>query len=372
MIVLIFTIIIFIIELYNLKSLKRLKKFSNPLNNPKVSVLIPARNEEKNIKICVESILKQDYQNFEVIVLNDNSEDKTRDIVLEMCSEYDKLRFFDGDPKPSEWTGKHWACHQLSKKASGELFLFIDADTVHKQDTLNKTISALYAENSDLLSAIPKQIVKTWSEKLILPIMPWSISSFIPIGIANKSKSPSLSLTVGQFMLFRRNAYEQVGGHESIKTEILDDIPLGKLIKKSGFKWNIVDATKNSSCRMYNSFKDVFNSFSRNLFCAFNYNIPLFLWVWIWLTAVFIQPIITIILFLCGIPISTDAILINILVLILTFIQWSIAIIRFKFPVYLIFLYPLSVILVDIIAIRSMYQTLTGKVKWKGRTIEKK
>ena len=370
-IVLVFTLVILIIELYNLKSLKRLNKFAEPSVNPKISVLIPARNEENNIRSCVESILNQDYQNIEVIVLNDNSEDKTREILLDMSAKSEKLRFFDGDSKPVEWSGKHWACHQLSKKASGELFLFIDTDTIHKPDTLKKAVSALYTENTDLLSVIPKQIVGTWSEKLVIPIMPWSISSFIPIGIAHKSKSPSLSLTVGQFMLFRRNAYEQSGGHESIKTEILDDIPIGRLIKKSGFKWKIVDGTKNSSCRMYNNFKEVYNGFSRNLFCAFNYNIPVFLWVWIWLTAVFFQPIITISLFIFRIPIPTEALLINFLILILTIIQWSIAIVRFKFPIYLIFLYTFSIILVDIIAIRSMYQTLTGKVQWKGRKIER-
>lgn len=368
---LIFILIVLLITIINLLSLKDLNDFPGIDDYPKVSVLIPARNEEHSIGKCVRSLLQQNYPDFEVIVYNDNSIDNTRMLLEDVKEKNEKLIVINGNEKPSDWSGKHWACHQLSQLANGALYLFTDADTYHKKNTLRKAVDCLNYKKLDLLTVIPRQIVKTWSEKLIIPIMIWSILSFLPIKLAEKTRTRRLQITMGQYMLFRASIYQKIGGHEAIKTEILDDMPLGRLIKSSGNKWGIANGTNNIETRMYRNFNEVYNGFTRNLFCVFNYNIPLFLWIWFVLALVAVQPIIIIGLYFLNINIPKTYLLQSVLTLLVAFLIWSISIFKFKYPKYLILVYPISMVLIFIIAIRSIYQTLTGKINWKGRIIEK-
>ena len=368
---LVFILIVLLITIINLFSLKSLNDFPEIDNYPKVSVLIPARNEEDSIEKCVCSLLEQDYPDFEVIVFNDNSSDKTGIILENIKKKYEDIIIIDGGEKPIDWSGKHWACHQLAGLAKGEYYLFTDADTYHKKKSLMKAVNCIKYKNLDLLTVIPKQLVKSWSEQLIVPIMSWSILSFLPILLAEKAKTRRLQITMGQFMLFRGSTYHKIGGHEAIKTEILDDMPLGRLIKSSGYKWGIADGTDNLECHMYKNFNEVYNGFTRNLFCAFNYNIPLFLWVWFVLALVVIQPIIIIILFFLNIEIPRTFVLQSILTIFLAFFIWAISICKFKYPKHLILVYPISMVLIFIIAIRSIYQTLTRRIEWKGRKIKR-
>ncbi|TFF99096.1 MAG: glycosyltransferase [Promethearchaeota archaeon] len=368
---LIFDLIILLISLINLFTLKRINNFPEIKEYPKVSILVPARNEEDSIEKCIISLLNQNYPSFEVIVLNDNSADRTGMILESIKKKYENLIIINGNEKPKEWIGKNWACHQLSQKAEGELYLFTDADTYHKENSLVNAVNCFMYKKLDLLTVIPKQIVKSWSEQFIIPIMHWSILSFLPIKLAEKVKSPKLQITIGQYMLFRGSKYQKMGGHETIKTEIIDDMPLGRLTKSLGYKWGIADGSDNIECRMYKNFKEVYNGFTRTLFCVFNYNIPIFLWVWFFLALVAIQPIVIIFLFLLNIEIPRLILIFSILTLFLSFLLWAISIIRFKYPKYLILIYPITMLMILIIAIRSMYQTLTGKIKWKGRSIEK-
>jgi len=369
--VLIFDLIILLLLLINLFTLKRINNFPDIKEYPKVSILVPARNEEDLIEKCLISLLNQNYPSFEVIVLNDNSTDRTGMILESIKKKYENLIIINGKEKPKEWVGKNWACHQLTQKAEGELYLFTDADTYHKEKTLVNAVNCFMYKELDLLTVIPKQIVKTWSEQFIIPIMHWSILCFLPIKLSEKLKTRKLQMTIGQYMLFRGSSYQKMGGHEAIKTEIIDDMPLGRLTKSLGYKWGIADGSDYIECRMYKNFKELYNGFSRTLFCVFNYNIPLFLWVWFFLALVAIQPIVIIFLFLLNIEIPRLILIYSILTLVVSYLLWAISIIRFKYPKYLILIYPISMIMILIIAIRSMYQTLTGKIKWKGRIIEK-
>ncbi len=139
---------------------------------PRVSILAPARNEEQNIGPCVESLLAQRYPNYEVIVLNDDSSDRTGEILAQFAVAGDRLRVVNGTPLPPGWLGKNWACHQLAQVADGELLLFVDADTRHSESMLEHAVAALEAEQADLLSAIPREEVVTWAERLVVPIIP--------------------------------------------------------------------------------------------------------------------------------------------------------------------------------------------------------
>ena len=136
---------------------------------PFISVLIPARNEERSIKKCAESLLKQDYPRFEVLVLDDNSEDRTFEILKELESKYSNLRIIKGKPLEEGWTGKNFACHQLYKESKGEYILFTDADTEHFEGSLRNSITRATDRKADLYSLIPVMTLKTFSERYIMP-----------------------------------------------------------------------------------------------------------------------------------------------------------------------------------------------------------
>lgn len=219
------------IALSNVRVLRRLGKYPLPSGFPSLSVLIPAQNEEANIQPCVRSLLTQEYPDFEISVLNDNSTDGTGRELAALAAQSDLVRILRGKPLPPDWLGKHWACHQLAQAAKGELLLFTDADTRHHPLALRDAVAALLAEEADLLTALPQQEVVSWAEQLIVPVLPWSIFSFLPIGLAHRLRWPALSAAAGQLMLFRRQAYEQVGGHSGVRQHGTDDLALARKIK---------------------------------------------------------------------------------------------------------------------------------------------
>ena len=232
--IILFELVILLILLSNLWLLPRLDSYSvlSPANWPEVSVLVPARNEEDNIEACVRSLLGQQYPNFEVRVLDDNSTDRTWRILQQLASEDDRLIILKGNPLPADWLGKHWACYQLAQTATAELLLFTDADTRHHPLTLQNSVTALIAEKADLLTAMPFEEVVTWGEKLVVPLITWSIFSFVPLMLAYRLKYSALSATIGQFMFFRRKAYLKIGGYQAIRYHAVDDLALGRRIEK--------------------------------------------------------------------------------------------------------------------------------------------
>ncbi|MBD3228237.1 MAG: glycosyltransferase [Candidatus Lokiarchaeota archaeon] len=364
---LIFDTIILIIALSNIWEYKRLESFSRLNNRPFISVLVPARNEEENIERCITSLINQDYPNYEIIVLNDNSTDRTGQILERLGAENDKLKVINGKELPKGWMGKNWACHQLSEVAKGEYLLFTDADTKHRPETISDSIFAMIHFDADLLNAFPRQITGTFGEKLIVPITHWSFFSFLPLFVAHRIKSTVLTLTIGQFMLFKREAYSDIGGHAAVKGSVLDDVPLGRNIKKFGLKWRLVDGMNRISCRMYTDFKSSFNGFARNLLAAFNYNTILLFWVWFWIVNVIWDPIIFLTINLFTNFMLFYEIILSLMLIIMNLILWAIAYIRFDYPIYLIFLQPIISILMFAIALKSLYQQMRGSLVWKDR-----
>ncbi len=359
------------ISLGNLRGIRTIGTYMLAKEAPSVTILVPARNEEKNIEKCVLSLLQQAYPVFDIIVLDDNSTDATGEILARIVQRHAKLAVMQGTPKPSEWSGKHWACHQLARAAKGELLMFTDADTVHDPNTLQDAVNMLIAEQADLITAMPREEVVTLAEKLVVPVMHWATSTFLPAGIAHRTRYPGLCLANGQFMLYRKEAYEAVGGHEAIKSEILDDVPLAKRIKAANYRWRIADGSRRITCRMYNGFKEVYNGFTRNLFSAFGYNTPFFVFAWTWLLIVYLQPVVTLV-FHYFMPFLSPVVAWDYAGCIgLALLSWVIPLIRFKFPWYIAFFYPAIIVLVYVISIRSMVHTKRGKISWKGRDIEK-
>jgi chlorobactene glucosyltransferase len=358
-----------LIALGNWWLLRRLDGCGLPEQPPRVSILVPARDEEVNIADCVRSLLSQDYPDFEVIVLDDGSRDRTSAILAEVVAQNPRLRVIMGRELPPGWLGKHWACQQLGEAATGDLLLFTDADTRHGPRSLWHGAAALLTEEADLLTAFPRQEVMTWIEKLVVPFFPWSILSFLPLAVAYRVRSPALCAAIGQYMLFRRAAYEQVGGYAAVRADAVDDIALGRRIKSHGLRWRMANASQDVRCRMYRDAHQVFEGFSKNLFAGFGYRVLPFVFVWVWIGIVFLQPVIMLALAVVGVPLSAYSLTMAGAGVLLAALLWGISDRYFRFPLYLALLYPISIVLALVIAGRSVALAVRGRSTWKGRTL---
>jgi chlorobactene glucosyltransferase len=319
----------------------------------------------------VTSLLKQDYPDFQVIVLDDHSTDNTSRILARLASGDSRLQILEGRPLPDGWLGKHWACHQLDRAATGELILFVDADTRHTPDMLMDSVSAMLAECADLVTAFPREEVVTWGERLLVPVIGFGIFTFIPIRLVQKLRLAALSVTIGQFMLFRRTAYDSVGGYEAVRAEIVDDMVLGRRIISSGLEWRLLDGTRHVSCRMYRSFWEAVNGFGKSLFAVFDYRILPYGIGWLLVGTVFIEPAVALISHWARFPLTSIPIEYATASVVLSITLWMIAFRRFKFPAYLVFYYPLSLALFIAVVARSFFQTATGTATWKDRLLER-
>lgn len=354
----------------NLGSIRRTWTYKQQDATPRVSILVPARDEAANIERCVSSLLAQSYPNVEVIVLDDNSTDGTGDILARLQQGDPRLVVKRGAPKPAGWSGKHWACWQLSIAATGELLLFTDADTVHEPTALAAAVNALLAEDADLITVFPREHVLSLAEKLVVPVMHWAMSTFLPVAVAHRVTSPSLCLAIGQYMLYRKAAYDAVGGHEAIKSEILDDLPLAKRVKASGRRWRVADGSRLVSCRMYAGTREVVAGFTRNLFSAIGRNAAVYIFVWTWLAMVFLEPLVMLAIH-AFVPFIPEPLVITYLACIpLSVLAWAVPLARFRFPLHAAMLYPATIIFIFVIAIRSLVHTRQGRIAWKGRAME--
>jgi chlorobactene glucosyltransferase len=348
--------------------IRRLKgKLSSPIELPFVSILVPARNEELNIATCVRSLLAQDYPSFELIVLDDQSTDATPAILDEIQKKDPRLTVLSGGSLPAGWLGKHWACSQLAGAAVGELLLFTDADTWHEAQALRESVAVLLEERADLLTAFPHEQVITWGEKLTVPILGFTPFAFVPVFLTRWWPQTRLSLTIGQFMLFRRTAYDAAGGHAAVRSHPVDDVMLGRRVIERGLKWILVDGTEHIHCRMYRSFGSAVAGFTRTLFAFFDYHILLYLLAWFWIGCIFLEPLFVLLLAGLGIqlgyfPVSLAWTAVLEAILLFFLIYW-----RFRFPVALAGLYPVSISLFVWLALRSLLFAWLGSRSWKDR-----
>jgi chlorobactene glucosyltransferase len=364
-----FVAVLLLIALSNLHTLRRLGRYPPPSRWPRVSVLVPARNEEGNIGPCLRSLLAQDYSDFQVLVLDDDSSDGTRQVLANLSKADQRLQVLQGRPLPAHWLGKHWACHQLAQAADGEYLLFTDADTLHQPQTLRAAMAAVQAEQSDLLSGLVREETVSWGEKLTVPIMSWAILSFLPLALAYRLRVPMLSAAHGQFMLFRRQAYEQIGGHAAVRRHIADDLALARRAVAQGLRWRVTDASRHVRCRMYHSSSEAFDGFSKNLFAAFDYNVLLYIPIWLWLGVVFLEPPVMLVLGLLGVPLPEPSALLAAAAIGLSVLLWGGNCWRFGLPAYLPLLYPVIMLVTEAVAARSLILTLTGRATWKGRRL---
>jgi glycosyltransferase involved in cell wall biosynthesis len=229
-----------------------------------LAVLIPARDEEANIGACIESVLASTGVDFEVLVLDDASTDRTGEIVRDLAEKDGRIRLVQTQTLPAGWNGKQRACWLLANETTAPLLLFLDADVRLSPNALRLCVAQLQVSKLALLSGFPRQITVGWLEKLVLPLIHFVLLSFLPMGWMRKSVMPAFAAGCGQFFLADREAYFACGGHNSIRETRHDGLRLPTLFRQHGFRTDIFDLTALAEVRMYDSPRAVWMGLAKN------------------------------------------------------------------------------------------------------------
>jgi chlorobactene glucosyltransferase len=368
-----------IMNILNVMYVKKVDLYPDSSECPLVSVIVPARNEERNIRTCVVSLLGQDYSPFEIIVVNDHSEDSTGKILAELQEENPQLRVLNCAALPQGWTGKNWACDEGYRQAQGELIVFTDADTQHAPQFLRKAASAILQEQADLLTVIPRFSTVSLAEKAIMPVLIWLAYSVFPFALMNRNRLRIVSYSNGAFLMFRRNAYQKIGGHAVIRDNVIDDLTLGRRIRQSGQRCVVVNGAAALECRMYTCMQEIYSGFAKNLFRLFSNSlpnciaVPLSALCWLFFCLIYILPVCAagafFIFRLQGSLIFPVTALVAGASILCSFSSFFIVSTHFRYPRLMAFLYPVTIFLLFTIAMNSIIQTVSGRTAWKGRSL---
>ncbi len=245
-------------------------------NSPKsvdepVTVLVPARDEEETITDCVAGLLAQDkVSQLSLEVLDDASSDNTAHQAVTSANGDSRfsLRKGAGEP-PAGWLGKTWACHQLAQHATGSVYVFVDADVRLSPEAIAAAVTQLRSRKLAFLSAWPHQKSQTPLARLVQPLQQWSWLTTLPLDLAESGSDPRLAAANGQFLVMDADAYRQIGGHSSVRDEVLDDIELARSFKRAGYRTGLADASQVAECLMYQTDREVIAGYSKSLWRAF-------------------------------------------------------------------------------------------------------
>lgn len=244
-------------------------KVSEVKFGPLISVLIPARNEEKNIKNIILDLLNQQYKNIEIIIFDDQSEDQTARVVRGYIKHHGNIKLISSKGLPVGWQGKNYGSYILAKNANGSFYLFLDADVRLNDGFIQGLLHDAKKNNLSLLTIFPKQIMKTQDEKRVVPIMNRILLSLLPLILVRRSGFKSLSAANGQCMFFESKAYEKIQPHLIVKGNWIEDIAIARLMKKCGLKIDCKMGNELITCRMYENYQDAIDGFSKNIAAFF-------------------------------------------------------------------------------------------------------
>jgi hypothetical protein len=231
---------------------------------PALSVLIPARNEEHAIGAALKAVLASRGVELEVVVFDDQSDDATADVVSAIAERDKRVCLLRGQPLPTGWCGKQYACSLLARAARYPLLVFLDADVRIAPDGLARMAAFLELSNADLASGIPRQETGTLVEKLVIPLNHFVLLGFLPFARMRRSRHPAYAAGCGQLFLARRLAYETAGGHGAIRASLHDGITLPRSFRAAGFRTDLCDLTEIATCRMYQTAGDVWRGLAKN------------------------------------------------------------------------------------------------------------
>jgi len=321
-----------------------------------VALLIPMRNEERNAVDCITSALSSAHlSQFTITVLNDNSTDNTSALLGNFGSRVEVLH---GAPLPAGWMGKNFALSQLSAASNAEYLVFSDADVRLNPEAIAASIALMQKLNWDYISPYPRQIARTFAELLIQPLLQWSWMSSVILRIAEKSQRPSTTIANGQLFIVKRSAYEEIGGHENIKNEVLDDMELARELVRHGFLGGIADASEVACCRMYESGRELIEGYTKSLWRAFGgvsgTVLAILILTWTSLTPFY------------GAITGSALAQVGLVIAILSRIVVAL---RTRSNPWLSFLHPLAIAFLFVLIAISWMKKRNGSLQWRGRNI---
>ncbi len=321
-----------------------------------ISILIPARNEARNLPKLFESLEKQNFFNYELIILNDESTDETSAFVESYIKKNTRCKLINSMPLPQDWLGKNWACHQLSQNATGKYLFFLDADVELNEHFFESILNEIENRNLSLLSVFPDQIMVSVGEKIVVPTMHYILLSLLNLKWVYKLPFPTMAAANGQCMVFKNEIYQQHLFHHQVRNVITEDIEIMKLIKKQKLTGAVYLANNLIKCRMYKNYWESINGFSKNFISGFGNNIFLASFFVLSISGFYSSFIFSKIIVLLII-----ALIIAIKILISKMSNQNIF--------YNILFHPLQIISIVIILFKSIYLKLSGNNRWKGRAI---
>lgn len=334
-----------------------------------VSVLIPARNEERNIGPCLDSLLAQSYTNFEVVVLDDQSNDRTWEIIREYARRFPgRMKAIRGEPLPARgWRGKTHAMQQLAAHAHGEYLMFTDADTIHDSQSISWAVTNIQAHKADCISGYVHQELETLGELFIVPAIYIMSAMVLPLWLIGATRVPGLSFAIGQLIMFRRRAFDDIGGYAAVSDQITDDVAIARELKKAGFREVFLDMSHHVRCRMYSGYRASWNGISKNIYDFAKHR------------SIFLAAVITVLVGLVVLPFALLPVLVvtgnpdiqfAFLCVVLFLAAWTLALYDRGLPWWSPLLYPLMFLHLLYMAWWSIAQVFGGHpIVWKGRTL---
>ena len=350
------SIFLFLNSIANLFLLRRIHSLSERVTET-VAVVVPMRNESANVQELIDSLKSQiGLAHVEFILIDDNSTDDTYMAARNFVGKDDRFRILQAPPLEIGWMGKPAAMHFGLQCSTSEIVAFIDADVRLEKDAIARAITTLKDLNLNYISAYPKQEAKTWSERLIQPLLQWSWMATVPLRLSESSKNPAFCVANGQFFLVQRKALEKIDYLERIKHAVLDDIYLARELVRSGNHGTVVDGSKIARCRMYSSWKELKEGYGKSLHVAFGTVLGAVVAVAFFL----LTGVLPFLLVLAGSKIA-------LFVCICIILTRVISAITCRGNAWLSLLHPFSMILLSYLVVRSWVHR--DSVLWKGRSL---
>lgn len=341
----------------------RLEDFSGrdgDVDTMSVSVLVPLRDEARNLPGLLHRLEALAYRRMEIVLLDDESTDETA-VLLErwVRTQHEDVRVIPGLPRPRGWIGKNWACWQLAEAARGDLLLFMDADVRPSNVAVRRTVEAVLDTDADMLTAIPYQRLDSWLEQLVVPmVMHFVPAGLLPLRWLADHPTPRAIFANGQWIAVRRDTYLAAGGHRNVRQEVLDDVALGRAVVRGGGSLVPVVATRDLAVRMYEDAPGVRDGFGKNLAAIVGGR-------W-W--SVGAGAVLWLALFAAPLPVAIAEQRFDLLVVALV---TQVAILRtFRRPLHEIVLVPFGAVATAALLVYSYVWNKSGKAEWRGRPLQ--
>jgi glycosyltransferase involved in cell wall biosynthesis len=358
----------FVITLINYIAKPLLPVIQQTSYTDKISILVPARNEALSLPLLLASIDKQMYSNYELLILDDASADSTADVVAAYAAVNTRCRLLTGKALPGGWLGKNWACHQLACQARGKYLLFIDADVQLQQNFIASALHQMKSHNLALLSVFNDQIMCSWGEKLVVPLMHYLLLSLLPLRLVYRSQDARVAAASGQCMLFDAQVYRKYLFHQEHSREVAEDLQIMRSVKSKGLKGSALLANGQIRCRMYRSYAESIEGFSKNLIAGFSKNAWLCTLVIGLCTAgfaAFLYPL----SFVEVLPQTAKQLFFLSVIIYSISIRIMVSLLGNQPVLANIVLHPLQMVSFIILLCTALYRHFTNTNRWKGRLV---